>query len=345
MNKKLLMAAVASALVAGPMLSAQAAPTVYGHMHMSMDRFDNDNGNEDGRMSSNSSRFGFKGDEDLGGGLKAIYQVESGVFAADEGTSGFDGTLRNSFVGFSGSWGVVKFGRHDTPYKDLGRRIDNFNEQIGDARNIIGNAGAFDNRVSNMIRYESPAVAGGLNVVVQNTSNNGAEGTSTTYKDSSLGVNWTSGPLFLGAAWNEVGTATTNDTTGTRLAGSYTFNDIVLGLFWESLSDISGTSGHDRDTMGLFASMKMGNNKLKLHYFDADKYDDAANTEGKLWAVGVDHAFSKTAMVYVNYTSVDNGTSSSAFNTSGSIGGHGETLATAAGKSPTAYSAGVIVKF
>lgn len=342
MKKKLLMAAVGAALVAGPMVAANAAATLYGHFNMSMDRLDNDSGNEDGRMSNNASRIGVKGDEDLGGGLKAIYQLETGVAAIDEGTGGLGGTLRNSFVGFAGSWGAVKLGRHDTPYKDLGRRLDNFNEAVGDTRNIIGDA-TYDKRVSNMIRYESPKF-GDASVVVQNTSNDGVEATAATNKDSSLGVNWSAGPLFLGAAWNEVGTATANDTTGMRLAGSYTFNDIMLGLLWESLSDIGGTSGRDRDTMGFFASMKMGNNMFKLSYFDADKYDDVANTAGKLWAVGVDHSFSKTTKVYFNYASVDNDTAAT-FNLASSYAGHGEAPTVAAGKSPTAYSLGTIIKF
>jgi len=345
MNKKLLMAAVGAALVAGPMVAVHAAgATLYGHMHMSLDRQDNDSGNEDGSMSSNASRIGVKGDEDLGGGLKAIYQLEAGVAAIDEGAGGLGGTLRNSFVGFAGSWGAVKLGRHDTPYKDLSRKLDNFNEQIGDTRNIIGNA-TYDKRVSNMIRYESP-MFGGANVVVQNTSNDGAENVAASNKDSSLGLNWTSGPLFLGAAWNEVGNATTNDTTGKRLAGSYTFNDIVLGLLWESLSDIGGTSGHDRDTMGLFAALKMGNNLFKLSYFDADKYDDVANTAGKLWAAGVDHSFSKTTKIYFNYASVDND-SVATTNLASKYAGHGETEAPSitAGKSPTAFSLGTIIKF
>ena len=345
MNKKILMAAVGMALVAGPMVTAHAAgATLYGHLHMSMDRYDNDV-NEDGMMASNSSRFGIKGDEDLGGGLKSIYQVESGVFVADEGTSGFSGALRNTFMGFAGSWGVVKFGRHDTPYKDLGRKFDNFNEQVGDMRNFIGNAGAYDNRVSNMVRYESPNFSG-LNVVVQNTSNNGSDAAANTAnKDTSLGLNWSSGPLFLGAAWNEVvNTGSTNDTTGTRLAGAYTFNDITLGLLWESLSDIGGVSGRDRDAMGFVAAMKMGNNKFKFHYLDADQLDDTANTGGDMLAIGVDHAFSKTTSVYFNYASVGNDTSA-AFNTASSIGGHGDLLAASTGKDATAFSAGYIINF
>jgi predicted porin len=343
MKKKLLMAAVAAALVAGPMVVAHAAgATLYGHMHLSMDRYDNDV-NEEGTMSSNSSRFGIKGDEDLGGGLKAIYQMESGVFNVDEGNGGLSGDLRNTFVGFSGGWGTVKLGRHDTPYKDLGRKLDNFNEQVGDMRNFIGNAGTYDKRVSNMIRYESPNFSG-LNAVVQNTSNNGDEFVAGSHKDTSVGLNWTAGPLFLGAAWNEVGNATNDDTTGMRLAGAYTFNDFMIGLLWESLSDIGGIAGTDRDAMGLVASMKMGNNKFKFHWLDADELDNAANTGGDMWAIGVDHMFSKTALVYLNYASVGNDTAST-FNTANGPGGHGDFLAASAGKDATAFSAGYILKF
>lgn len=347
MKKKLLMAAVGAALVAGPMVAAHAAgATLYGHLHMSMDRFDNDV-NEEGFMANNSSRFGIKGDEDLGGGLKAIYQVESGVFAADEGTGGFGGTLRNTFVGFSGDWGAVKLGRHDTPYKDLGRKLDNFNEQVGDMRNFIGNKGTYDARVSNMIRYESPSF-GGFSAVVQNTSNATSDAAgNTSNKDSSLGLNFSSGPLFVGAAWNEVAnTGSDNDTTGMRLAGAYTMNDLTLGLLWESLSDIGGTSGADRDAMGLVAAMKMGNNKFKFHWLDADKIDNSATDDGgDMWAIGVDHMFSKTALVYLNYASVGNNTGGT-FSPASSAGGHGDNLATTvAGSDNTAFSAGYILKF
>jgi predicted porin len=354
MKKKLLMAAVGAALVAGPMVAAHAAgATLYGHLHLSMDRYDNDV-NEEGMMANNSSRFGIKGDEDLGGGLKAIYQVESGIFQIDDGTGGsakaeqgFGGQLRNSFVGFTGAFGTVKLGRHDTAYKDLGRKLDNFNEQVGDMRNFIGNAGAYDKRISNMIRYESPNFSG-LNAVVQHSSNDGGDlAGNTANKDNSLGLNFSSGPLFVGAAWNETGnTGSNNDTTGIRLAGAYTMNDLTLGLLWESLSDIGGVSGTDRDAMGFVAAMKMGNNKFKFHWLEADELDNAANTGGDMWAIGVDHVFSKTALVYINYASVGNDSATSVFDPASSAGGHGDNLATSAnGNDNTAFSAGYILKF
>jgi predicted porin len=259
-------------------------------------------------------------------------------------------TLRNTFVGFSGGWGAVKIGRHDTPYKDLGRKLDNFNEQVGDMRNLIGSKGSYDRRVSNMIRYESPNF-GGLNVVVQNTSNNGEDAVPNgAEKDTSLGVNFSSGPLFVGAAYFEAGNLNTGaadleDTTGLRLAGAYTMNNFTFGLFWESLSDIGGASGADRDAMGLVAAMTMGNNKFKFHWLDADKTDNAATEDGgDMWAIGVDHMFSKTALVYLNYASVGNDTAAT-FATASGPAGHGDSLASVAGKDATAFSAGYILKF
>ena len=68
------------------------------------------------RVSSNSSRLGVRGTESLGGGLNAIFQIESSV-SADAG----GGTLaaRETFVGLQGAWGTVKMGNFLAPYDDI----------------------------------------------------------------------------------------------------------------------------------------------------------------------------------------------------------------------------------
>lgn len=361
MNKKFLIAAVGAALAAGPMMVANAASSaLYGHVHMSLDRYDNDDqggGAERGYISSNSTRFGIKGDEDLGGGLKAIYQIETGGIAMDTGASGLGGTLRNSFLGVSGGFGAVKIGRHDTPFKDLGRVLDSFNEQVGDARNAIGSGGVnswfnWDQRVSNTVRYESPTFAG-VQVTAQYATGEGSStmvASNTANDVVSLGARWTSGPILVGLAHETHRTQTSEDETGLRLVGRYDFGMADVGLFFEQLKDLEGTAGSDLKTMGVAANLKMGNDKVKLHYYKIDDLDGAGGgngTGGSLLAVGFDHAFSKTATVYVNYAKADNDNNANFVNVASANGGHGNahSLPGTDGKSPSGFSAGMIVKF
>ena len=86
------------------------------------------------RLTTNSSNLGFRGAEDLGGGLKAIFQVESAIGFDNQATFGANtanGTAvgggfatRNTNVGLSGNWGRVFGGQWDTPYKILSGAVD-----------------------------------------------------------------------------------------------------------------------------------------------------------------------------------------------------------------------------
>jgi len=345
MNKKLLIAAVGAALVAGPMLAAQADTTVYGHFHESLDHYDNGGTTEKGLLNSDSSRFGIKGNEDVGGGLKAIYQVESGVFAADDGTSGFGNTLRNTYMGLAGSsWGSVKFGRHDTPVKDMSRKIDAFNEEIGDLRLGIGYA-AFDNRVSNMMRYDSPSFAG-----IQFGLLYGASEVNTDVRTTSGNVTWTQGPMYLGLGYEvqKAHSTALKDVSDIRLVGMFNVTpEFYLAAIYDNVSNVSGTDSNDGKTWGIGGGFKMANNLLKLQYANVDKTDKATTDNGaSFWVVGVDHNFSKTTKVYFDYAKVKNDAASTV-NISSSYAGHGTTAvpAVAAGKEPKGYSLGMVVNF
>ena len=345
MNKKLLIAAVGAALVAGPMLAAQADTTVYGHFHESLDHYDNGGTTEKGLLNSDSSRFGIKGNEDVGGGLKAIYQVESGVFAADDGTSGFGNTLRNTYMGLAGSsWGSVKFGRHDTPVKDMSRKIDAFNEEIGDLRLGIGYA-AFDNRVSNMMRYDSPSFAG-----IQFGLLYGASEVNTDVRTTSGNVTWTQGPMYLGLGYEvqKAHSTALKDVSDIRLVGMFNVTpEFYLAAIYDNVSNVSGTDSNDGKTWGIGGGFKMANNLFKLQYANVDKtHKSATDNAAKFWVVGVDHNFSKTTKVYFDYAKVKNDAASTV-NISSSYAGHGTTAvpAVAAGKEPKGYSLGMVVNF
>lgn len=115
-------------------------------------------------IEASNSRFGIRGHEKLGPGLKAIFQLET-QFLVDQGPTPF--ATRDSFVGLKGGWGTVKLGRMDTPFKEYGDDIAFLNVSSGNFTSTstvyrhIGmgtqnNAARFHERRVNAINYESP---------------------------------------------------------------------------------------------------------------------------------------------------------------------------------------------
>ena len=138
MNKKLIAAGIAVALAAP--LVGQAGAEVYGDARVSVD-FSNNNDNIAGNkkskasVSSNASYIGFKGDEDLGNGMSALWQFEQGV---DFDTGNALGDKRPTFVGIGGGFGTVMAGRFDTPYMSATDKYDIFIDTKADYNAIMG---------------------------------------------------------------------------------------------------------------------------------------------------------------------------------------------------------------
>ena len=117
-------------------------------------------------MSSNSSRFGVRGTESLGGGLNAIFQIESNV-SAD--SSGGQFATRETFAGLQGGWGTLKLGYFLTPYDDIQGifgSVPTLMTGILGSQGLWANGGAapenggFDSRIGNSVRYDSANIAG-----------------------------------------------------------------------------------------------------------------------------------------------------------------------------------------
>ncbi len=362
MNKKLLTLAVGAALAAG-MSVAQAEVAVYGKAHVSIDLQDNDTGTEETFVSDNSSRFGVRASEDLGGGLKGLAQWEIG--ARTDTNTGLS-TNRNSFIGLgSDAMGTIRVGKYDTPYKDIGRKADLFNERVGDSRNVIGlgsDDGSFDARVSNMVRYDTPSF-GGLQVAVLysvdegNTSTATAAATALSTQTRSASASYQGGPLFAALGYEEHNTVDGADNeTGIRLGVGFKTGALTINALYETLSDIGNdvvagiaVPGVDIDNYGVGAAFKFGNATAKAQYYlsETDVAAGAASEDSSLMAVGLDYAFSKTVTGYVAYAQADNDATTRT-NVASSNGGHGDILAvpgTAVGAGPSAFSVGMEMNF
>ena len=184
MNKKLVTLAVAAALAAPAVAMADA--TLYGKLNVGINYVDQNEGFKGWGLSDNrvikyafdnqflgiynpfittpqgpSNRLGVKGSEDLGNGLKAIYQIELGFSISDSNNNGAVNnetiSMRNTFVGLAGNFGTVLMGRHDTPLKISTGPLDLFADTLADNNNTVGFQ---DLRVDNAVAYISPSFSG-----------------------------------------------------------------------------------------------------------------------------------------------------------------------------------------
>ena len=373
MNKKLLVVAIAAALAPVAAMADSGNVVIYGNVHMSVDSL---NGGNNGstpadlyrktNVSSNSSYIGFKGSEDLGNGLKAIWQMESlvGMGATGAGTDSNTLTSRNSFGGLSGGFGTAILGRHDTPVKILGRKVDLFGDQIGESRNLISAGGAtFDLRPDNVAAYISPTFGGFHGAIAYVTNvGAGAAAPSPITAVSALGM-YEAGPVMVGLGYENHNMSNTGtvanggvaDDKIYRLVGGYTFGDFKLvGLYqkvkFDDTLNVLSTSTNERKTWGLGGAFKMGATTLKAQYYRANDVTSCATgvdcgaTGANMIAVGADYSLSKRTIAYAAYARTNNdagatagtGASFSAFG-----GGHGDNPGTVAGKDPSGFSIGM----
>jgi predicted porin len=311
MNKKLLAAAVAAAFVA-PM-AASADAVLYGKIHTSVDAIDN-GAQDNWEMNSRASRLGVKGSEDLGNGLKAIWQIEVQVAAdgnetadgQDGSGTGFDGQ-RNTFIGLSGDWGTALVGRHDTPNKFgfYGSGIETLGDSILDPNNgVVGVFGASDYRADNAIAYISPNFSGFTVAAAVIPGEDGAPGASAgdgIADHYSFGARYAGGGLKVGGGY-ESKTDGVEDEEIMQIGASYNFDIFTVAGHYEAVDNLGWVAGSDQESFAFSGKVKLGNNTLHAIYSDTDGGDG----EGfDAWGVGADHAFSKRTKVYAAYASRD----------------------------------------
>lgn len=238
MNKKLLTLAVAAAMVAPG--AAMAEAILYGKLNVSIDYAEVSNvvlpqfEVQDGQlvqttlgqdfdgwgMSANgfipgekrANRIGVKGSEDLGNGLKAIYQVELGINLDDTNNNVLSNadaiTYRNTFVGLASDWGTALVGRHDTPMKISTGKLDLFADTMADYN---GTVGFRDLRADNVFAYISPSLAGfqlSGAIVPAGGATGGGNGLNT-YENSlgetySVAGIYSNGPFYASAAFENL---------------------------------------------------------------------------------------------------------------------------------------------
>ncbi|QIO08074.1 porin [Acinetobacter lanii] len=145
-----------SALLASP---AFAMPQPYGKIDLSVDYMPRDNHlNKDDhhvQFNSNNTLFGIKGEEKLNQRFSVMYQSEWTFILKRNGNETF--TPRNQLIGIQDKQlGTLKYGKNDTPLKQLGVIVDSYNHAVENNADMQGIMGG-ENRIDNTLTYESPA--------------------------------------------------------------------------------------------------------------------------------------------------------------------------------------------
>lgn len=173
---------------------------------------------EDGGVSN--SRFGLKGSEDLGGGLKANFKLEQG-FSLDNGST-TAGTAfgREAWVGFSGNFGEVQLGKAYSAFDDVSAMAATvFDSDLAPINNVFLSAG-FASAENNTVRYATPSF-GGFSGAVSYSFGEDKTAAEKASKFTSVSIKYEDGPLTLGAGY--ANSKDNNDPAikGTRLAATY----------------------------------------------------------------------------------------------------------------------------
>lgn len=334
MKKSLLALAVLGAFAGAA--SAQSSVTLYGVADANVTAAKG--GGERlwslGSGGLNGSRFGLRGSEDLGGGLKANFVLENG-FSIDTGAQGNAGTStatgpatgqrifgRAAWVGLGGGFGEIRLGRQYTPIGALTDELGPLGTKGADLFAVAGSTGNARYRTDNAVNYLSPNL-GGLTLNAQYSFQyDGAEQNKPNKEAGEhYGINalYKGGPIQAGLAYMEM-RDTSLATPGDQKLKGY------LGYFGFSIAGFTTKFAYDRTDVGaakdkqifgLSFEAPLGPVSLGLGLAlakDVTGVDNnlgaASDDDAVLGTVQVVYDLSKRTALYTFYTHVENDTSS-----------------------------------
>jgi predicted porin len=316
MKKSLLALAVLGAFAGAA--SAQSSVTVYGKVDVGgvLDSGAIGTGAKSVRISSGvsgGSRLGFRGVEDLGGGLQAKFQAETG-FCADSNagapnfcTGGNNFMGRQAWVGLAGGFGSTQLGRQYTPAFINLTTIDPFGTgYAGQTTNLFDAAGssAANPRFNNAVIYSTPSMggfSGSLAYGAGETTGNWKAGRGTGFSASYSG-----GPVYVGLGYHNVENAagTASARKNTNIGGVYNFGVATANFIYQTTKNGPQPYLDVADYM-IGTTVKLGGGSLMASYI---KHNDKSvlNHDASQLGVGYNYALSKRTSIYTAFAKISN---------------------------------------
>jgi predicted porin len=290
-------------------------------------------------MTSNASRIGVKGTEDLGNGMSAFFLME---WAADLTDGTAMGGARDAYVGIDTGNGKISVGRMGGPtkglaYASLAPRVADSHE----GSDVMDLFESKNDRANNVIAYTNKMGAIGLTAAVSSSTEGRAAADNGNHAGvKHLGVSFDAGNgLSLNAATMQNDQAAGKDAT--ILGAKMSFGDLTVGALYEDAKNrgvvvgggagftqaaginmdtlanagVTGITGGDAKAYALTAAYKMGNNTLSASYGKKDYSFDlgatgtaaavVADADQTNYAVNFEHSMSKRTSLYVSYLNAD----------------------------------------
>jgi predicted porin len=318
--KKTLLAAAAIVAFAGA-AHAQSSVTIYGKVDLGLVL---DSGNAAGksvRVSSGvtgGSRLGFKGVEDLGGGMKASFQLETGICADSAAGAPNFCTGNNQFMGrqahgdLAGAFGLLTAGRvysfdfvNQTTADPFGTGY------AGDSQNLFGDKST--SRLNNTVQYTTPSFSGltaSAEIAFGETTGNWEAG-----RETGAAVTYVQGPAYVSFTFLDVGNANGQGAArkNYELGATYDFGVVKLhGLVEKSTGNPTGVA-RPLDALDLLAGVTVplaGGNVLAsyIHHDDRNALTapGGGDRDAQQLAVGYNYPLSKRTSIYTSFARIQN---------------------------------------
>ncbi|MDA9569994.1 porin [Porticoccaceae bacterium] len=303
MNKVILLTTAMASLAIAPFTAANGPidGKLYGKINVSV--VNSDSGSTDTwKLNSNASRIGLKGSSQISEGLSVFYKTEFEVCVDDGDCKGNTIGQRNIFAGVKGSFGSVLAGKNDTPTKLAQKKIDLFNDSVGDIKKTF----AGENRMSNIVAYTTPKYGNfsATYAVMPGEEDGGSLSDATSYA-----VNYSKGDLYVAVA----GDSNVKDADLLRVVSQYKVDAWQLGLMYQENdttnesgyfasaaykidnitykaqygSNENDTDGSDKTTLSLGADFKLAKNTKSFVFFT----DNESSSSTKTFGLGLEHKF------------------------------------------------------
>ena len=313
MQKKIIALAVAG-LVSG-VAFAQTNVTIYGVADANYTYSKLGNAKFSGVESGgwNGGRIGFKGEEALGNGLKAIFTLEYGN--DPDANTALTGT-RQSFLGLAGGFGSLTLGRQYAPSGSyLGATNSNDITSVNPTNLMLGgqfttlNTGG-GSRWNNSISYNSPNMSGFDMRAIYSFGENVRDSYSDASTDASklgLGLRYANGPVYVTAMYQSI---LDNDGAGTEgqkawaVGGNYDFK--VVKLYANYLEQKDDQADEKKNLWSLGVGVPVGKaGTIKAEYMQF-KNKDIEDGKAKGFGIGYEHDLSKRTRAYAYVSRINN---------------------------------------